>query len=401
MRLLILDESWQVTGGVDTVRRFLLPALAARTEKLVWACSIQNCLNRLGNLDRSKIEIIDLHPPTQSPQGVAWAGLRRLPTSWLPPRLRANLSHSYLRQVCREHGLTHVLEICVHHESFPQLNLPTAGIVHDLGFPDTTSAPKHAGYREWLQQASHLITDSSFTRGQLLALNPSAAQRVKVLLLPATPVVTDPPKDITNPWSRTEPVIFYPARATYHKGHDILLAALARLADEGIPFHCYLSGIGTDCLFNDEPSPERSINDVRQLCVPYREKLRNRVTLLGRQPWPVIEQIYRAAKLIAFPSRFEGFGLPLSEALSWDRSVIASQIDPLQEQVAFLQADEQVRWFPTGDDQAMAEKFREVLTNRQPFPPFSADLRQRIKAWNWDAYASRLLDLLAAEQLPA
>jgi len=399
MRLLILDESWQVTGGVDTVRRYLLPALAARTEKLVWACSIQNCLNRLENIDRTRIEIIDLYPPTQSWQGMIWAALRRLPDGWLPNGLQTSLSHSYLRKICRHNRLTHVFEICVHQKAFPRLDLPTAGIVHDLGFPDTTSAPIHEGYRDWLQYAQRVITDSSMTRSQLLTLDPSAHQRVEVLLLPAPPVTTVP--EAENPWRRVEPVIFYPARATFHKGHDVLLAALARLTDDGVPFHCYLSGIGTDCLFSDEPSPEQSINDVRKLCLPYREKLRGRVTLLGRQPWPVIEQIYRAANVIAFPSRFEGFGLPLSEALSWGRPVIASQIDPLEEQVAFLQAGEQVRWFPTGDDAALAEKLREVLTNHQPFPPFSAALRARLAAWNWDAYASRLLDILSTAKIPA
>jgi len=401
MRLLILDESWQVTGGVDTVRRFLLPALAKRAEKLVWACSLQRCLNRLENLNRSGMEIIDLHPPTQSLQGLTWAGLRRLPAGWRSKRLQANLSHSYLRQVCRKYGLTDVLEICVHHEPFPRLHLPTSGIVHDLGFRGTDAPPPSAGYREWLQHANRVITDSSFTRKQLLELHSAASERVKVLLLPATPVTASPVANETNPWQRAEPIIFYPARATYHKGHDVLLAALARLATNGVPFHCYLSGIGTNWIFRDEPAPERSINDVRELSLPYRDILRDKVTLLGRQPWPVIEQIYRASSVIAFPSRFEGFGLPLSEALSWGRPVIASQIDPLQEQAAFLQAGEQVRWFPKEDGTALAEQLKAVLTGQQPFPPFSPALRERLAAWNWDAYAGQLLDLLTTVHSPS
>jgi glycosyltransferase involved in cell wall biosynthesis len=318
-----------------------------------------------------------------------------LPASWLPKQTHANLSHSYLRDICRQHGLTHVLEICVHHEPFPHLDLPTSGIVHDLGFRGTDAPPPSAGYHDWLQHAGGLITDSSLTRSQLLELDPAASPRVSVLLLPAAPIAAPSAPAAVNEWKRPEPVLFYPARATYHKGHDVLLAALARLAADGVPFHCYLSGIGTDGLFSDEPSLERSINDVRQLCLPYREKLRGRVTLLGRQPWPVIEQIYRAADLIVFPSRFEGFGLPLSEALSWGRPVVASQIEPLEEQVAFLHAEEQVRWFPVGDDSALAAQLKKVLTHQQPFPPFSPALGERLTAWNWHAYARRVLELLS------
>jgi glycosyltransferase involved in cell wall biosynthesis len=394
MRLLILDESWHVTGGVDTIRRYLLPALAAKTEMLAWACSIPRCLNRLENLDLSRTEVIDLAPPTHTVQGLAWAALRRLPVAWLPAGLQASLSHGYLRKVCRERGITHVLEICVHHQSFPRLHRPTCGIVHDLGFPEPGVKPLYTSYRDWLHHANRVITDSTFTCQQLLTLEPSASQRVSVALLPATPVEAGITTNDVNPWKRSEPVIFYPARATYHKGHDVLMAALARLKADGIPFHCYLSGVGTDGLFGDVISPEQSIEETRQRFIPYREILSDRITLLGRQPWTVIEQIYRAANLIAFPSRFEGFGLPLSEALSWGKPVIASAIDPLEEQVAFLHADEQVRWFPVGDDAALAGQLKAVLTNQQPFPPFSNALRERISAWNWDAYAQRMIEML-------
>jgi len=401
MRLLILDEAWQVTGGVDTIRRYLLPALAAQTEKLVWACSIQNGRHNLEDFDRTNIEIVGLHPPTQTWQGLTWAGVRRLPAAWRSPNLHTRLSHSYLRQICRRHQLTHLFEICIHHQPFPDLRIPSFGIVHDLGFRGTDAPPPMEGYRQWLARGQGVLTDSTFTRNELLELNPSASPRVQTLLLPATPLKSSPPPSGPNPWVRPEPMIFYPSRATYHKGHDVLFAALARLVEEGVRFHCYLTGSGTDCLFNDEPSPVRSINDARKLCLPYREKMRDHVTLLGRQPWPAVEQIYRAANLIVFPTRFEGFGLPLSEALSWNRPVVASQIGPLVEQVTFLKAEEQVRWFPSEDANGLADQLKQVLTNRAPFPPFTNELRERITAWNWDAYACRLLEIISATSSPA
>ena len=395
MRLLILDEAWEIVGGVDTFRRSFVPAAAKFTEKIVWACNPEHTRSQLGIAKIEGIEMVDLHPSTSSWRGLARAVLRRLPgipNRWRDRALTA-LSHSYLREICRQHCLTHAFEICVHRRLFPDLGLPTTGFVHDLSYPDRGNSPIDAIFRDWLSRAPRLYVNSTQTRAELLQLSPSAADRIEIVLLASSPV-QPPIADSPNPWIRPEAVLYYPARATKHKGQNILLAALAKLAAQDIPFHCYLSGHGTNCLFDDSPSPEQSVNDVRLACRKFRDPLRGRVTLLGRQSWEAIEQLYQAANLVVLPTRFEGFGLPLSEALLRGKPVIASRLGPMEEQVAFYAADAQVRWVPPGDESALAASLQEFLSGTAPFPPFAPDLQSRLAHWTWDAIARQIITSL-------
>ncbi|MBK8460504.1 MAG: glycosyltransferase family 4 protein [Micropruina sp.] len=64
-----------------------------------------------------------------------------------------------------------------------------------------------------------------------------------------------------------------------------------------------------------------------------------------------LDQLYRAARVVVFPSRFEGFGLPMMEALARGTAVLASDIPALRE-VGGRRADYVSR--PT-DPQAWAE----------------------------------------------
>ncbi len=397
MRLLILDESWEVMGGVDTFRRAFIPAAARLADKVVWACSVQHSLSQLGDLRSENIEMVDLHPPSRSLRGFARAGLRRLPGGSRSPwthRTRSALSQSYLRDHCRHHGLTHILELCVHRQPFPELGLPTAGYVHDLAYENRGKSPLDVAFRDWLQHASKLFTNSTQTRAELLELEPDAGGKVEVVLLASTEVQL-PPAGGSNPFTRSEPVLYYPAGATWHKGHDLLLGALTKLAGENVPFHCYLSGYGTNWMFDDDATTEQNTNDVRLNCRKFRHALAGRVTLLGRQPWEVLEQLYQAANLVVLPTRFEGFGLPLSEALRRSKPVSASRLAPMEEQVTFYGAEDQVRWVPPGDETALTAALRKVLTGADKFWEFSPALKSRMATWNWDAVARTIVTSMA------
>ncbi len=396
MRLLLLDESPEVIGGVDTYRRAFAPEAAKLAETVVWACSAERRRREPHLFAAPGVTMVDLHPDRRSWQGLVWAALRRIPPKMAPWRANAQqwLSHSHLRKVCRRHRLTHVLELCVNHQPFPQLHRPTAGVVHDLSFFTREDPKVEAALRSWTKDAVKMFCDSAQTRADLLGLDASVAPRAEVVLL-ASPPVQNPPAG-PNPFARKEPVFYYPARTTWHKGHDVILGALAKLAAENQSFHCYFSGHGTDRMFNDNPSPERDTDDVRLACRKYREPLSGRVTLLGPQPWATVEQLFQAANLVVLPTRFEGFGLPLSEALRRNKPVIASRVPSLEEQVAFFGAEEQARWVPLGDEAALATALGDFLAGRLRFPEFSPALRERVAAWTWAAVARKVLTELKA-----
>ncbi|NOT08816.1 MAG: glycosyltransferase [Gemmatimonadales bacterium] len=78
---------------------------------------------------------------------------------------------------------------------------------------------------------------------------------------------------------------------------------------------------------------------------------------------------YREASVVVAPSRFEGFGLTPIEGVAMGVPVIASDIPPHRE---FL--GNRVRWFPPGDDEALAEQIGDALLAPRPAPEPLSDL---------------------------
>jgi len=401
MRLLVLDEAWQAIGGVDTFRRFLLPALAARVEKLWWANPACVHSRRLTEINLHGIDVLDTFPPTRSLGGVVSAIWRRLPPHWFPllrARVQLALRRRHLRRLARRLDITHLLEICVFREPFPRCGIPVIGMVHDLDYPNRGHSPIDAIFRDWLKHASLMFTDSQQGRNELLELEPTAAVRIQVITSPPTAPAEPRPARAGNRWRGAAPVLYYPAVATPRKNHAVLLAALAQLASRQVPFHCYFSGIGTDQIFGDQPLAGAEAETVRRACQPWREPLQGRITALGSQPWSVVEELYAAADVVVLPTRYEGFGLPLSEALRRGVPIVASRIPTFEEQVAIYQAADQVRWVPPGNPEALAEALAGALSDTAPFPPFPGELSARLAAWTWEAFADRVVTALAAAQ---
>jgi glycosyltransferase involved in cell wall biosynthesis len=399
MRLLVLDEAWQAIGGVDTFRRFLLPALVPRVEKLWWANPACVHSRRLTEINLQGIEVLDTFPPTRSPAGLASAILRRLPPRWFPAaraRVQIAFSRHHLRRLVRQLGVTHLLEICIFRHPFPHCGIPVIGMVHDLDYPNRGHSPIDAVFRDWLKNASLIFADASQGRDELLELEPSAGDHIQVITSPPTAPPNPRPPRAGSRFRGAAPVLYYPAVSTPRKNHPVLLAALAELAARQVPFHCFFSGIGTDQIFGDQPLSNPDAESLRQNCRPWLPALQGRITGLGAQPWSVVEELYAAADVVVLPTRYEGFGLPMGEALCRGVPVVASRVPTFEEQVAHYQAQDQVRWVPPGDPAALAETLAGVLTGAAPFPPFPPELSGRLAAWTWEAFADRVVAALAA-----
>jgi glycosyltransferase involved in cell wall biosynthesis len=93
-----------------------------------------------------------------------------------------------------------------------------------------------------------------------------------------------------------------------------------------------------------------------------------RVRYLGRVPDEVLVGLYNGARVLLFPSLYEGFGLPLVEAFACGTPVIASKAASIPE----VAGDAALLFEPTNAS-ALAESLRRVLHS----PDLQAELRQR------------------------
>jgi len=97
------------------------------------------------------------------------------------------------------------------------------------------------------------------------------------------------------------PTVLYPAVNHPHKRHDLLVRAFEDLADRHPTVRLVLTG-----------GPGRAEHEVSALVAASRHV--DRIDRLGRVPAEDLADHLAAATVLAFPSAYEGFGLPVLEA---------------------------------------------------------------------------------------
>ena len=115
------------------------------------------------------------------------------------------------------------------------------------------------------------------------------------------------------------PYVFWVGSLEPRKNVGLLVDAFAHWASHtDLPHLLVLAG------------PAGWVEDETSVLAPAR-RLGNRVRTIGRVGDPALSGLYRGADLFAFPSRHEGFGIPVLEAMAQETPVLAADIPALRE----------------------------------------------------------------------
>jgi glycosyltransferase involved in cell wall biosynthesis len=224
-------------------------------------------------------------------------------------------------------------------------NRPSALTIHDLRplvLPDTLGRAHGAYLRARLgpsaRRASVITTPSAFVRETVIDLLGADPDRVHVVSAPvvsapvvSAPVVSAPvvgaPVPVSDPAHEEldgvgigHPFFLYPAITNPHKNHPTLLEAFADVAT----VHGDVALVLTGAPGAAEDSVAGAIEGLG---------LASRVHRLGRVSPARLAGLLREATGLVYPSTYEGFGLPVAEAMAAGCPVIASDRTALPEVV--------------------------------------------------------------------
>ena len=161
-----------------------------------------------------------------------------------------------------------------------------------------------------------------------------------------------------------------------HKNWQRLLEAYAHLVREGRREHLVIAGLAGKAW----PEVKERLLDA---------ELAERVHLLGWQPRPVLLALFRFAAALVFPSTFEGFGIPVLEAMAAGIPVVCSDIPPLREI-----ADGAAHFFDPSSSPALTDALREMFADKALREMFVERGLEKAAQFTWTRAAEQTLAVM-------
>jgi glycosyltransferase involved in cell wall biosynthesis len=250
---------------------------------------------------------------------------------------------------------------------------------HPEFFDQEELEARRALFRPSIERALHIIAISDFTRRTILERYDVEPDKISVIHLGAdarffAPVAPSRIEQVRQKHGLPENHCIYPANLWAHKNHPRLLDALHSIPAARRP-HLVLTGAQT------------------RLHTPLRKSVEERglaanVSWLGFVDGEDLPALFAGARLMVFPSLFEGFGLPVVEAMAAQCPVACADTTSLPE----IAGDAALFFDPTAVDSIAAALER--LWNDAPLRDrLRAAGTARAKQFSWQRTALQTLQL--------
>ena len=224
-----------------------------------------------------------------------------------------------------------------------------------------------------IRNSDRIIAISQFTKLSLMEKYGVDPDKVSVIYLA-------PQEQVVNHCSQLglpDNFVFYPAAMWPHKNHKILIEAMSLLRLKFPDIHLIFTG----------PVKNKKLKE-ELVSLAVSCGLKDRTNFMGFVLDENMSLIYKKAKVLVFPSSFEGFGIPLVEAFSYGVPVIAADNTSISEIVGTAGI-----LVETGNVQALAGAIEEVLSDDN----FRQDLikrgHERARDFSWAETARKTLDV--------
>jgi glycosyltransferase involved in cell wall biosynthesis len=189
-------------------------------------------------------------------------------------------------------------------------------LFHPENIPLAERLYRAAIYPRSMRRADHLIAISEFTRATVIdrcGVSPDG--------ITAVPLGYEARGSNDVPTALVPaPYLYYPAATFPHKNHEELIRSYAALRRRG--------DVSARLVFTGMLTPHWRVLErlIREVGVGAD------VVHLGFLPYPEVRRVFAGAEAVLFPSRYEGFGIPVLEAaVEFEKKVITSRLPVFDE----------------------------------------------------------------------
>jgi glycosyltransferase involved in cell wall biosynthesis len=267
----------------------------------------------------------------------------------------------------------------------PLCRVPAAVVVHDLSFerpeasqwiPRASLLRYRATIRSSAGRARRVLVPSQFTKADVVeryslpestvvvagnALDPALATA-----LAAAPRVTLPDRLVVLAVGTVLP----------RKNLEVVAAAVSVLRDKGLPAVLRLVG----------PTPPAGLSALDRMA----GLLGDGLEVVGTVSTTELAAAYRSAQVLAFPSLFEGFGIPLVEAMAAGTPVVSSDATCLPEV-----GGNAVLYASPTDVEAWVDALHLVLTDSATATRLAEAGQRQAATFDWSVTAAAVAQALA------
>lgn len=273
----------------------------------------------------------------------------------------------------------------------PSIKVATVHDVWPFVSPATQTALRRREQEPYRATAAHstaIIANSHFTKSQILSYLNVPAKRVHVVHMGTDEVESGASPNVALVGA--ERFVLFVGENEPRKGLDTLVASM-RMLPESLRSSTMLVVVGKEGSLGRRGDIGADPHDGNlQMVLKAANDDGVRTIVAGEISDTALGRLYQSASVFAFPSRYEGFGLPVLEAMSHGCPVVASSAASIPEV-----GGDAARYFPPGDAAALARTLADVLSDDELRASMRDSGLAHARAFSWDATSRATLAVFA------
>ena len=267
-------------------------------------------------------------------------------------------------------------------------DVPQVGVIHDINFEhhpqDIPTSARHylqKYFPKFARKAAHLITVSEYSKQDLCATYGIEPEKITVSWNGAStrfnPIPSEQQQSVRDTYSNGKNYLLFVGALHPRKNLKRLITAYQTILESDASFDYELVIVG-------EALWKRSGFDLE-----IDEQTQSRIHFTGHLSLDELANVMASASVFTFVPYFEGFGIPLVEAMRCGTPILSGNLTSLPE----VAGDAALYCNPLDVDD-IVEKLKEICSNETLRSELSQKGLERSKLFSWDRSAEEVWKVL-------